>query len=139
MRNAIFFLGLGLLLGGCSGGPDAKVTSDYLRTLEREFVKVSDNGRVLAVTCSVIVAPVKEVTKPLHLEARFDDDANPGTPLIANAVLGPGLKRLDVNSPQLRKLEKGKLYKAEIFIYEDREKSRRVGVHTQMVTARESL
>ena len=134
--SLVTLLALGLF--GCGEVPDPLVSGESLRTLRRGFESVREKGQIVTVTYSIDVGPANPLTKPIYLEARFENPTDPASPVVSQSVLAPGMKKLNVYSPKLTRLEKGKVYKVDISLYDTADRTKRLGVHTQLIAARES-
>ena len=73
-----------------------------------------------------------------YLEAHFDNPGDSDAPLVVGKTTGLGQHELVIISPEFKGLKCWN-YQALIFVYKDRSKSHRLGIHLQTIQSRVNL
>ena len=131
MRPLIYVLLTVTLISPVWGdAPPKAEQSEYLVTRGPTGFACSPNSLIYVVSFEV---RKKNLPKPLYAVVRFENPADPTTPLEVTATINGGDKQLKAESPALPFIKADKLYAVDVNLFTDEAHSQIVGQHHQDV------
>lgn len=129
----VALLVLAILAGtGCGtvSSPPRPQESEYFHTRESGFHISAREGTVRYTAVLELNAPLD---KPLFLDIQYQNPADPEAPHAEASEWSPEEKTLHLTSPPLQGIEADKIYRVEVTIFEDPDRTETLDTHEILI------
>jgi hypothetical protein len=130
LRTGSFLLGLvAWLFAGCTTVPQTPAfhESTFFYTVQSGFHISARHGTV---RYTVTLEPREALIEPLFIRARWENPADPATPLTNEVIFDPDEESLILESDPLRGLRANRVYRVDLLIFTDPETPEPDDTHT---------
>ena len=121
------------ITGGLGGAPRPAESEYFTSKGGGLTLNLEDNKAGQVCRYSLLLTMRRAINAPLYLRTSFDNPAHPDKPLVVESEVHPGVADVHISSREVRGLQRGRIYKVQVLVFDSPERSRPIGEHVQLL------